>query len=188
MVFVGLCGCSNANTPDTSNNLLREKELDSPKRIAIKQTLPDIEELKQIQGKLILGQKEWVIFPSIDESYRARVDTGAATSSLNAANLKIFKRNNDFWVRFRIQDKDRLSDELILPVKRWVRIRQANDEKEQRRPVIETWVKIGNKIEKTEFTLADRSHLSFPILLGRSYIEDFAFVDVSRRYIQGKPW
>jgi hypothetical protein len=187
LVSMGLWGCSNASTPDTANNSQKDKDkVESAERLSGAQKAPDIEEIKQIQGKLILGQKEWVSFPSVDKSYRARVDTGATTSSLSAYDLKVFERNGEKWVRFKIKDKDSLSDELVLPVKRWVRIRQASNEEGERRPVIETWLKIGDKVEKTEFTLADRSHLSFPVLLGRSYIEDFALVDVSRRYIQGR--
>ncbi|MCE0495395.1 ATP-dependent zinc protease family protein [Vibrio salinus] len=149
-------------------------------------SLPDIEEIKEVQGRLILGQKEWVSFLDLEQSYRARVDTGAATSSLNAAEQKIFIHNGKKWVRFRVRDKDRLSEELSLPVKRWVRIKQVSNERGSRRPVIEARIRIGDRVAETEFTLADRSHLSFPILIGRSYIRNYALVDVSRSYIQGK--
>lgn len=147
--------------------------------------IADIDELKQIQGKLILGQKEWGHFPDINKSFRARVDSGAATSSLDAKGLKIFSKNGKEWARFRITDKYKSSKEISLPVTRWVRIRQASNEEGSRRPVVETWVKIGERVDKTEFTLADRSHLSFPVLLGRSYIKNNALVDVSRQYVQG---
>ncbi|WP_228012673.1 RimK/LysX family protein, partial [Vibrio sp. OPT18] len=40
--------------------------------------------------------------------------------------------------------------------------------------------------DKTEFTLADRTHLSFPLLLGRSFFRDVAVVDVSQKYVQKK--
>ena len=48
------------------------------------------------------------------------------------------------------------------------------------------WVVVGDLKEQTEFTLADRTHLTYPLLLGRSFFKDIAVVDVSRTYIQGK--
>ncbi|MGL6055670.1 MAG: RimK/LysX family protein, partial [Vibrio metschnikovii] len=38
--------------------------------------------------------------------------------------------------------------------------------------------------QKSQFTLADRSQMTHPILLGREFIRDIAVVDVSRQYIQ----
>lgn len=145
----------------------------------------DLSDSKEIQGKLILGQKEWVYFPMIDQSYRARIDTGAAISSVDASKLTFFKRNGKKWARFRIEHRGKLSDEFVLPVKRWVRVKQASDEAGSRRAIVEIQIKIGATLQKTEFTLADRGHLSFPVLLGRGYINHHALVDVSRRYVQG---
>ncbi|MGC9423682.1 RimK/LysX family protein, partial [Vibrio sp.] len=45
---------------------------------------------------------------------------------------------------------------------------------------------IGDLKEKTEFTLANRTHLTFPLLLGRSFFKHVAIVDVSRQYVQEK--
>lgn len=41
--------------------------------------------------------------------------------------------------------------------------------------------------EKAEFTLKDRSDMTFPVLLGREFLKDIAVVDVAREYIQPKP-
>jgi hypothetical protein len=48
------------------------------------------------------------------------------------------------------------------------------------------WIQIGDLKEKTEFTLADRTHLTYPLLLGRSFFKDVAVVDVSRKFVQPK--
>jgi hypothetical protein len=47
--------------------------------------------------------------------------------------------------------------------------------------VIELWVKLGKIHEKAQFTLADRSQMSHPVLLGREFIRDIAVVDVSKK-------
>lgn len=137
-------------------------------------------------GKLILGSKEWVYVPSLKDNFNTRIDTGAATSSISAIDVTPFERDGKDWVKFKIEHDGVNSEEVSLPVERWVRIRQASDEKGQRRPVVLMWVVVGDLKEQTEFTLADRTHLTYPLLLGRSFFKDIAVVDVSRTYIQGK--
>lgn len=56
----------------------------------------------------------------------------------------------------------------------------------ERRAVVELWVRLGKIHEKTQFTLADRSQMTHPVLLGREFIRDIAVVDVSKQYIQTK--
>ncbi|MEZ9794978.1 RimK/LysX family protein, partial [Vibrio splendidus] len=70
------------------------------------------------------------------------------------------------------------------PVVRYVKIRQSTNDQTERRAVIELWVKVGKIHEKAQFTLADRSQMSHPVLLGREFIKDIALVDVSKKYVQ----
>lgn len=147
---------------------------------------PKEEGKKLSDGKLILGSKEWVYVPSLKDNFNTRIDTGATTSSISAVDVTPFERDGKDWVKFKIEHDGVNSEEVSLPVERWVRIRQASDEKGQRRPVVMMWVEVGDLKEQTEFTLADRTHLTYPLLLGRSFFKDIAVVDVSRTYIQGK--
>ena len=45
-------------------------------------------------------------------------------------------------------------------------------------------VRLGNLNQEVEFTLADRSHLDFELILGRNFLTDVALVDVGKQYIQ----
>ncbi|NIY93328.1 ATP-dependent zinc protease family protein [Vibrio diazotrophicus] len=140
----------------------------------------------QPQHKLVLGEIEHVEIKALDQMFDARVDTGAATSSLNAIDISEFERNGKKWVRFHLSDGENKPDDsnwIESPIIRYVRIRQSTNEETERRAVVQLWVKIGSINEKTEFTLADRSQMSHPILLGREFIRDIAVVDVSRKYI-----
>ncbi len=140
----------------------------------------------QSQHKLVLGEIEHVEIKALDQIFDARVDTGAATSSLNAIDISEFERNGKQWVRFHLSDGANKPDDsnwIESPIIRYVRIRQSTNEETERRAVVQLWVKIGSINEKTEFTLADRSQMSHPILLGREFIRDIAVVDVSRKYI-----
>ena len=135
----------------------------------------------------ILGGIEKVSIDSIKQSFDARVDTGATTSSLNAVDIKEFERNGKDWVRFHLADKSQATEDqkwIEAPVVRYVKIRQSTTDQAERRAVIELWVKVGNIHEKAQFTLADRSQMSHPVLLGREFIKDIALVDVSKQYVQ----
>ncbi|MBD1559057.1 ATP-dependent zinc protease [Vibrio sp. S9_S30] len=147
-------------------------------------TTQDLDVLKTADGKLILGEKEWVHIPGLGESYKARIDTGATTSSISAVDIETFDKNGKDFVRFKIAHEGDKSSALTLPVQRWVRIKQSSRDSYQRRAVVEGDIQIGDLKTKTEFTLVDRSHLTFPVLLGRSFFRDVAVVDVSKKYIQ----
>lgn len=136
--------------------------------------------------EIVLGEVEKVTIDAIKQSFDARVDTGAATSSLNAVDIEEFERNGDNWVRFHLADGETppTDDNWIeAPIIRYVKIRQSTNEDVERRAVIELWVRLGKIHEKAQFTLADRSQMSHPVLLGREFIRDIAVVDVSKTYI-----
>lgn len=137
-------------------------------------------------GKLILGEEEWVYVPGLKEAFKARVDTGATTSSISATDIVPFERDGKDWVKFKIEHDGIKSQEVSLPVERWVKIKQSSAEGTQRRAVIVANIQIGDLKDKTEFTLADRTHLKYPLLLGRSFFRDVAVVDVSKKYVQEK--
>ncbi|UUM32622.1 ATP-dependent zinc protease family protein [Vibrio japonicus] len=141
---------------------------------------------KTSDGKLILGAREWVYVPDLKQNFRARVDTGATTSSISATDIETFKRNGKSWVRFKVEHDGIKSDSIELPVKRRVKILQSTADDSQRRAVVEAWIQIGDLKQKTEFTLADRTHLRYPLLLGRSFIKGVAVIDVDESYIQDK--
>ncbi len=137
-------------------------------------------------GQLLLGEKEWVYIAPVDHNLRSRVDTGATTSSIGAIDIKLYKKDGKDMADFKLAHKDWVSEPLTRRVIRWVEIKQSTGYEEGSRPVVELEVQIGNVKTTTEFTLTDRSHLSYPILLGRTFIDKQAIVDVSHQYIQPK--
>ncbi len=138
---------------------------------------------------LVLGAIEKVKVDTIKQQFDARVDTGATTSSINAIDIQEFERNGKTWVKFHIKDDSTAADKMHwieAPVVRYVKIRQATNDASERRIVVELWIQLGDVHEKAQFTLADRSQMSHPILLGREFIQDIALVDVSKKYLQTK--
>lgn len=58
--------------------------------------------------KILVGSTETVWFPQLKKKIESRVDTGAASSSLNAASYEIIERDGEKWVRFTLEaDKDK---------------------------------------------------------------------------------
>lgn len=132
--------------------------------------------------KRVIGSEELVLLDDLTEKFKARIDTGATTSSLNATDIVEFERDGTKWVRFNFNKN--LTDSQIIEAKvaRTILIRQANSTEPTRRPIIELPIQLGDIKTLTEFTLADRSHMSFPVLLGRTFLKDIVMVDVARTY------
>jgi hypothetical protein len=138
------------------------------------------------EGKLILGGLEWVYVPGLDKSLKAKIDSGATTSSISAVDVVPFEREGKEWVKFRVQHGKVSSDEISLPILRWAKIKQANSAVATKRPVVTAWIEVGKVKEKADFTLTDRNHLEYPVILGQSFFRDIAIVDVSREFVQAK--
>ncbi|ASP39295.1 hypothetical protein CHH28_11680 [Bacterioplanes sanyensis] len=139
-------------------------------------------------GKVLVGEVEWLYLPALQQHLPARVDSGAATSSLSATNIVPFERNGKRWVRFTVTHEDiGGAVELESPIERYVRIRQASSDTLERRAVVLLTVSLGEALRQdTEFTLTDRRDMDFPLLLGREFLRDVTLIDVARRYIHPK--
>lgn len=142
---------------------------------AIKAQRADIE-------SLVIGQLEYVNLIPPGIQLKARIDTGAQTSSLNALDLTEFERDGKPYVRFNIIDpKTGKPVELIRQVRKHARIKE-HDNEPQRRPVVKMRVILGSIDQRVSFTLIDRSNFRHQVLIGRNFLRDFAVVDVSKRY------
>ena len=137
-----------------------------------------------LSSKLIVGRHEQVWLEDIQLALPARVDTGAETASLDARNIEMFERNGKRWVRFDIfhpETGDTLQMERRL--KRTVSIIQSNTSEPEKRPVIKLGITIGHINQLAEFTLSNRSHLDYQLLIGRNILKDVMIVDVSKMNI-----
>ncbi len=133
--------------------------------------------------KEIIGSLEWIFMDPPGQHYRARVDSGAETSSLSANDVVEFERDGDDWVRFTFNHDDSDSPvEFERPIKRVVLIRTDSSKDAERRVVIELDIRLGDQLQTTEFTLSDRGSMTNPVSLGRAFLMDIYVVDVSRSY------
>src|SRR5690606_26507194 len=75
--------------------------------------------------------------------------------------------------------------QIEAPVVRNVRIRQASADDVERRPVVQLTINLGSGLQQdAEFTLTDRSQMTYPILLGREFLRDIVLIDVGRKNVQ----
>lgn len=120
--------------------------------------------------KITVGEVEDVILMPWGVKLPARIDTGAATSSLDARELKV--KNN--MAEFKLPEK--YGDlQLRLPVVGWQTIRSADFK--ERRPVVEITVCMGPKLIRAQVTLNDRSTVSYPLIVGRNILRENFVVD-----------
>ncbi|MEM9255774.1 MAG: ATP-dependent zinc protease [Pseudomonadota bacterium] len=148
------------------------------------QPIPTCPKTERSAGKLVVGELEEVWLPSLNLALPARIDTGAETASLDARDIELFERNGRRWVRFAIIDPE-TGDLIPLErrVNRMVQIIQSNSAEPERRAVIKMGITIGHINQTAEFTLSNRSHLDYQVLIGRNILQDVMVVDVSRKNI-----
>lgn len=113
---------------------------------------------------------------------RAKLDTGAKSSSINAPDRTLFSRGGEDWLRFRLSNIDGASIEIERRIIRHVRIRRAGADTETR-PVIALTVCVAGQTAEAEFTVADRTGMDYQILIGRSFLAGTMLVDSGRTYL-----
>ena len=136
-----------------------------------------------------LGWREWIGFPDLGlPRIKAKIDTGARTSALHAFTVAPFMRDSQQWVRFAIHPVQGDSGTVVeceAPVKDQRRVRDSGGH-EELRYVIETRVRIGDDIVKSEVTLTDRDTMKFRVLLGRTALRKGFVVNPAKSYLMGK--
>ncbi len=129
------------------------------------------------ETKDIFGWVERVTITESGRGVKAKLDSGAKTSSIHAENIERFRRGDIAMVRFDIVDPDTGAlIRLERPLARHVRIRE-HDGSFQRRPVVWMWLCIGTHRRRVEINLVDRSQFNYQLLLGRAALQGHAIID-----------
>lgn len=138
----------------------------------------------------IIGWREWVKLPELGGTrVKAKVDTGARSSSLHAFNVRLTERNGVETVTFEIHPLQRSEKKKIrveAPLLEMRKIRSSGGH-ETLRPVIETEVELMGERWSIEITLASRDEMGFRMLLGRQAIRGRFVVNPGRSFFGGRP-
>lgn len=135
--------------------------------------------------KIIVGSEEWCTLPELGlPAIKARIDSGAKTSSLHAFNIEPFEENGKYWVKFSIhpiQNNRKIVKHCQAEVidRRTVKSSSGSVEK---RYVILTRMSLGNITWNVEVTLTNRDSMGYRMLIGRQAMEDRVLVDPSKAF------
>jgi hypothetical protein len=134
----------------------------------------------------VLGWREWADLPDLGvRGIKAKLDTGARTSSLHAFKLRPFRRDGVDMVRFEIHPVQRSSASTVVAEaevcgERTVR---ASNGHEETRLMIATTLALGEDRWPIEVTLTRRDEMGFRMLLGRQALAGRAIVDPAASFL-----
>ena len=134
--------------------------------------------------RLLLGRHEWISFPSLGVGpIIAKSDSGARTSSLHAENIRVESDDNTVTFDTRSQDHQLIScrAEIIYSKK----IKNSGGFSRER-IVIQTIAEFAGGLSiPIKITLADRSNMRCPALLGRRALSGFFMIDPQSSFLLG---
>ncbi len=138
----------------------------------------------------IIGWREWVALPELGiKTIKAKVDSGARSSSLHAFDMKIFSREGRQWVSFKVHPIQRSNEKIVnieAPILEFRSVKSSSGIAKMR-PVIVTEVEILGKRWPVELTLAGRDNMGFRMLLGREAFRGRYLVDGGKSFYGGRP-
>jgi hypothetical protein len=143
---------------------------------------------RSIRAKLEIGWCELVDIPSLSLSgVHAKMDTGAATSSIHATRIRAMVRDGkpcvEFWFRLNAGEKPKRYEAPIIDRRM---VRSSNGET-QERYVIAAQFCFGTLCWQGQLTLANRRSMAFPLLIGRRALRRGFVVNSGRSWTLGKP-
>jgi predicted deacylase len=145
-----------------------------------------------VDGKTRVGWVEHVGLPRLEISrLKAKIDTGARTSALHVTRMRTIDTaggpNRRPILEITVPGGRRGERPHVVraTVRGFAMVRDTSGRTE-RRPVIETSLKLGPFERRITVTLTDRGDMLFPMLVGRTALGPGVVVDPSRRYLLGK--
>jgi len=133
-----------------------------------------------LTNKLIVGSEEWCSLPGLGlPAIKARVDSGAATSSLHAFNIVPFQRDGELWISFEVHPLQNDRSVVVrheAPVLEQRSVRNTSGISENRYVIREELV-LGEQRWPIELTLTNRDAMGYRMLLGREAMVGRVLVD-----------
>jgi len=128
--------------------------------------------------KLIVGRREEIDFPELGLfGITAKIDTGAYTTALHCHDIE--EKNGKLF--FKLLDPSHPEyNEQVLKFTEYSQKEIKNSFGEiEKRYVIKTVIRIGQKRVKAVISLSDRGRMRYPVLIGRKLLKNRFIVDVA---------
>lgn len=141
---------------------------------------------ERTHSNTLAGWREWVQLPDVGVPWiKAKLDTGAQTSSIHAYDVEAFDRDGTAWVRFGIRPWQRSEEDearVELPVLDVRRVRSSSGHVDERFVVSMPLVLVGHRVD-AEVTLSNRDSMGFRMLIGREALSRGFVVDSARSFL-----
>ena len=132
-------------------------------------------------AKEVIGWVENVHVSPGNVLIKAKIDTGANSSSLHCDCVNKFMRDGERWVKFLLTDIDGKQVTVEKKVIQTVKVKRHFGGMQQR-DVVRLGICIGGQYEETDVSLVDRSGFNYSLLVGRKYLKEKYIVDPSRQF------
>ena len=144
---------------------------------------------RSTHSNTLTGWREWVSLPDLEVDWiKAKIDTGARTSSLHAFDIREFDREGEAWVRFRVKPwQDSQEDAVVVecPVHDRRAVRSSSGHA-QERLVVQLRIRLVDREVLAEITLSNRDEMGFRMLIGREALCRGYIVDPARSFLGGR--
>jgi hypothetical protein len=119
---------------------------------------------------------------------KAKIDTGARTSSLHAFDIEEFRRDGQDWVRFAVRPWQESQADAVIhecPVHDRRAVRSSSGHAEDRLVVMLRMRLVGQDVQG-EVTLTNRDEMGFRMLIGRQVLRGGFIVDPAKSFLGGR--
>ncbi len=127
-------------------------------------------------GPQVVGWVEQVTLYPGAVTLKAKIDSGAETTSLDVEHVVHFRRNGSPWVRFELSVGIGRRVVLERPEVRSVQIKRHGSPS-QPRPVVMLELCLDSVLKQTEVNLTDRAGFIYPLLVGRRFLQGDFLID-----------
>lgn len=134
-----------------------------------------------------VGWCEHVALPELGVTLRAKIDTGARSCALHVTSMREigFDDDGNVLLDLTLPGEQGRARALRVVVVEYAHVKDSGGHTE-RRPVIETLLRMGSRGWRVRVTLTDRGDMRFPMLVGRTALGPEMRVHPSRRYLAGR--
>ena len=145
--------------------------------------------ISRVDDMAVIGWREWIGLPMLGiDRIKAKIDSGARTSTLHAFDVQTFSDKGSPHVSFAVHPRQRHREpavECVAEIRDQRMIRSSSGDQQQRY-VIETEACMGEFRWSIELTLANRDLMGFRMLLGREAIRRRFLLDPNRSFLAGR--
>ncbi len=144
---------------------------------------------KNLIEKTPVGWREWVSLPSLAiPGIKAKIDTGARTSSIHASNIEVINKKGKRYARFTVYPLYNNRKIFIDCLTEIIDEKKVTDSggKSEMRYFIRTDLVMGERRWEIDVTLTNREGMRFRMLLGREALAGKVIIDPKRQYLTGR--